>query len=323
MRIASRLVPLPLVSAINDHPSQIDRTGHLRENPRTLDGFWAKAKILQIAQGRMRADGDLNSVRYLSAEDVAAAIASGEFSEGSRYFLGLDSVSADPYFAWDTDWVIARSDEEMRVGFTTLREVGTTLSEIDLELALHAVALSNWHRAHLCCSKCGAPTRVDLGGAVRICEVDQSSHHPRTDSAVIVLVRDRDDRILLGHQPVWPDGRFSTFAGFLEPGETFEQCVSREVFEEAGVVLKDISYLGSQPWPFPASIMIAFDAVTDVPESARPDGSEITEVRWFSREQLLAEAKAGTLLLPPSISVARKMIERWLGERAVGGETWR
>ena len=317
MRIARRLVPLPLMSAINSQPSRIDRSSHLRETPATLDLLWSKAQILQIARGRIGAEG------YLNADRVAALIASGEFKEGSRYFLGLDAVTGDPYFAWDTQWSVAKSDEEMQVGFTTLREVGTQLSDIDVELALHAVALSNWHRAHPCCSKCGAPTRVDLGGAVRVCDVDKSQHHPRTDGAVIVLIRDKDDRILLGHQPVWPEGRFSCFAGFLEPGETFEQCVAREVFEESGVTVREINYLGSQPWPFPASIMISFDAVTDFPESARPDGTEITEVKWFTRDQLRAEANAGTLLLPPTISVARKMIERWLGETAHGGETWR
>ena len=317
MRIASRLVPLPLMSAINSQPSRIDRSSHLRENPATLDLLWSKAQILQIAQGRIGATG------YLNADRVAALIASGEFKEGSRYFLGLDAVTGDPYFAWDTQWSVAKTDDEMKVGFTTLRDVGAALSAIDVELALHGVALSNWHRAHPCCAKCGAPTRVDLGGAVRVCDVDKSQHHPRTDSAVIVLIRDNDDRILLGHQPIWPEGRFSCFAGFLEPGETFEQCVAREVFEESGVSVREINYLGSQPWPFPASIMISFDAVTDFPEAARPDGTEITEVKWFTRDQLRAEAKAGTLLLPPRISVARKMIERWLGETAQGGETWR
>ena len=317
MRIASRLVPLPLMSAINSQPSRIDRSSHLRENPATLDLLWSKAQILHIAQGRIGATG------YLNADRVAALIASGEFKEGSRYFLGLDAVTGDPYFAWDTQWSVAKTDDEMKVGFTTLRDVGAALSAIDVELALHGVALSNWHRAHPCCAKCGAPTRVDLGGAVRVCDVDKSQHHPRTDSAVIVLIRDNDDRILLGHQPIWPEGRFSCFAGFLEPGETFEQCVAREVFEESGVSVREINYLGSQPWPFPASIMISFDAVTDFPEAARPDGTEITEVKWFTRDQLRAEAKAGTLLLPPRISVARKMIERWLGETAQGGETWR
>lgn len=305
------------MSAINSQPSRIDRSSHLRENPATLDLLWSKAQILHIAQGRIGAEG------YLNANRVAALIASGEFKEGSRYFLGLDALTGDPYFAWDTQWSVAKTDDEMKVGFTTLRDVGAALSAIDVELALHGVALSNWHRAHPCCAKCGAPTRVDLGGAVRVCDVDKSQHHPRTDGAVIVLIRDNDDRILLGHQPIWPEGRFSCFAGFLEPGETFEQCVAREVFEESGVSVREINYLGSQPWPFPASIMISFDAVTDFPEAARPDGTEITEVKWFTRDQLRAEAKAGTLLLPPTISVARKMIERWLGETAHGGETWR
>ena len=317
MRIASRLVPLPLMSAINQHPSRIDRAGHLRENPTTLAQLWTRAKILQICQGRLPSDG------YLSAEQVATLIASGEFKEGSRYFLGLDAITQDPYFAWDTEWCAAKTDEEMKVGLARLREVGIDLTSIDAELAMHAVALSNWHQSHPCCARCGAQTRVDLGGAVRVCDVDKSQHHPRTDSAAIVLIRDNDDRILLGHQPVWPEGRFSTFAGFLEPGETFEQCVAREVYEESGVRVRAITYLGSQPWPFPASIMMAFDAVTDFPETARPDGVEISEVKWFTRDQFKAEAKAGTLLLPPTISVARKMIERWLGEPAVGSEAWR
>jgi len=317
MRIASRLVPLPLMSAINQHPSRIDRAGHLRENPTSLAQLWTRAKILQIAQGRLPSDG------YLSADQVATLIASGEFKDGSRYFLGLDAITQDPYFAWDTEWSAPKTDEEMKVGLTRLREVGIDLASIDAELAMHAVALSNWHQSHPCCARCGAQTRVDLGGAVRVCDVDKSQHHPRTDCAAIVLVRDNDDRILLGHQPVWPEGRFSTFAGFLEPGETFEHCVAREVLEESGVNVRAITYLGSQPWPFPASIMMAFDAITDFPETARPDGVEISEVKWFTRDQFKAEAKAGTLLLPPTISVARKMIEHWLGEAAVGSEAWR
>jgi NAD+ diphosphatase len=305
------------MSAINQHPSRIDRAGHLRENPTTLAQLWTRAKILQIVQGRLPSDG------YLSADQVASLIASGEFKDGSRYFLGLDAITQDPYFAWDTEWSAPKTDEEMKVGLTRLREVGIDLASIDAELAMHAVALSNWHQSHPCCARCGAQTQVDLGGAVRVCDIDKSQHHPRTDCAAIVLVRDNDDRILLGHQPVWPEGRFSTFAGFLEPGETFEQCVAREVLEESGVSVRAITYLGSQPWPFPASIMMAFDAITDFPETARPDGVEISEVKWFTRDQFKTEAKAGTLLLPPTISVARKMIERWLGEAAVGSEAWR
>ncbi|CAB4339506.1 MAG: NAD(+) diphosphatase [Actinobacteria bacterium] len=309
------------MSAINQHPSRIDRAGELRTNQKTLDQLWSQARILQISEGRIAATG--KQLTFFSDEDVARLVSSGLFAEGSRYFLGVDIESRKPFFAWDTQWVEAKSDEEKIDGFSTVREIGVKLSEQELELSLHAVALSNWHSAHPRCPRCGGATRVDLGGAARFCDADQSQHHPRTDSAVIVLVKDRSDRILLGHQPVWPEGRFSTFAGFLEPGETFEQCVMREIFEESAVTVSELKYLGSQPWPFPASIMISFEAVTDNPEVARGDGEEITEVRWFSREELLAAIKDGSLLLPPSISVARKMIERWLGHSAPGGETWR
>ena len=314
------------MSAINQHPSCIDRAGELRVNQNTLDQLWEKAKIVHHAEGRIATS--TTSLNFLTAQSVSEAIASGDFAEGSRYFLGLDIESRAPFFAWDTQWKKSFSDdesaeEEKSAGFSTLREMGTILSAQELELSLHATALSNWHQAHPRCPKCGGPTRVDLGGAARFCDADQSQHHPRTDSAVIVLIKDRADRILLGHQPVWPDGRFSTFAGFLEPGETFEQCVSREIFEESNITVSEIQYLGSQPWPFPASIMISFEAVTDNPEVARGDGEEITEVKWFSRAELKAAAADGSLLLPPGISVARKMIERWLVEPAQGGETWR
>ena len=309
------------MSAIHQHPSHLDRAGELRTNQSTLDSLWQKAKIAHIADGRIAAIDE--KLTFHSATAISDIAASGKFNEGSRYFLGLDAITREPYFAWDTQWVGDESDEVKSVGFTTLREVGAQLPEIELELALHATALSNWHRAHPRCPRCGGATRVDLGGAARFCDADQSQHHPRTDSAVIVLIKDRADRILLGHQPVWPEGRFSTFAGFLEPGETFEQCVSREVFEESNITVSEIKYLGSQPWPFPASIMIAFEAVTDNPDVAKGDGEEITEVKWFSRAELKAAAKDGSLLLPPAISVARKMIEGWLGEAAVGGETWR
>ena len=309
------------MSAINQHTSRIDRAGELRVNQETLDQLWQRAQILQIAEGRIAAVD--TALTLISAQDVAAHIAAHTFTEGSRYFLGLDLETKTPFFAWDTEWVGTIADEVKEVGFSTVREIGSLLSEQELEISFHAMGLSNWHRAHPRCPRCGGATRVDLGGAARTCDADGSQHHPRTDSAVIVLVKDRSDRILLGHQPIWPEGRFSTFAGFLEPGETFEHCVAREVLEESAVVVTELKYLGSQPWPFPASIMIAFEAVTDNPERAQGDGQEITEVKWFTRAQLMSAAKDGSLLLPPSISVARKMIERWLGESAPGGQTWR
>jgi NAD+ diphosphatase len=295
------------MSAIPQRQSFIDRSSELRADPAKLDHLWQSALIIEVGQGRVR-----------STENGLTFIPPIEAIGGERYFLGRNREDNRPYFAWASGAILNDVAD-----YLTLRELAGSLGPLELEIAMHAIALANWHDVHPHCARCGAPTHVALGGAVRICDKDESQHHPRTDAAVIVLIKDKDDRILLGHQPVWPEGRFSTFAGFLEPGETFEQCVSRESFEEAGVTLREINYLGSQPWPFPASIMIAFEAITDNPDEARPDGEEITEVKWFSREELKSATQDGSLLLPPRVSVARRMIERWLGEKAVGGETWR
>lgn len=316
------------MSAINSFPAPLDRAGELRGDQSALDFLWQSAKILRTDNGYLASSAD--SLNYLDAQAVEKLIASDSLAVGEKYFLGIDRAKNQPYFAWDTTSantpVTELEELEKNEGMRTLRELGGFLDSDSLQIAMHAVALSHWHRAHPRCPRCGGETVVEMGGATRRCNKDQSEHHPRTDSAVIVLVKDKDDRILLGHQPVWPEGRFSAFAGFLEPGETFEQCVEREVFEESGVKLSGIKYLGSQPWPFPASIMIAFEAVAVDSTSARPDGSEITEVKWFSREELKNAAEDGSLLLPPTMSVARKMIASWYGvgaDQLPGGQSWR
>jgi len=311
MRIWRRLVAFTPMSAVNGQVSMMGRASDLRANEATLAQLWAKAKIVHFSAGRLAVSAAATELRYLSAEEITDLIMGGEFNSGERYFLGLDQINKEPYFAWNSSHLNLNQDEAP-VGYTTLREIGGDLDEMQMELALHAVALANWHNSHPHCARCGATTSVALGGAIRRCDKDQSEHYPRTDSAVIVLVRDSQDRILLGRQAIWPEGRFSCFAGFLEPGETFEQCVEREVFEESGVPLREINYLGSQPWPFPASIMISFEAITDSPNSARPDGEEIVEIKWLTRADLNAEVAAGTLSLPPGMSVSRKMIDRWL-----------
>lgn len=283
--------------------STIDRASEIRTDAGKLEELWLAAKILLMVNDRFFS-GDTALVFHSSQEipDI----------QGERYFLGLDRSDGQSYFSWHTsEDVIA--EEHLR----TLRQVGALLSDFEAGLAAHAVALGNWHNAHPHCSKCGAATRVDLGGAVRICDVDDSQHYPRTDPAVIVLVKDEDDRILLGHQSIWPPTRFSNLAGFVEPGESFEQCVIREVAEESGVIVHSIHYLGSQPWPFPASIMVAFEATTSDVLSARADGEEITEIRWFTRKEMKEAVQSGTILLPPRISVARRMIEFWYGAHAL------
>ena len=311
MRIWRRLVAFTLMSAVNGQVSRMDRASHLRKNQATLDQLWAEAKIVHFSAGRLAVAAGATKIRFLSAEEIDQLIASGEFKSGERYFLGLDQNDNEPYFAWNSPH-LTHDSEVAPVGYTTLREIGGDLDEFEMELALHTVALSNWHNTHPHCARCGATTSVSLGGAVRTCDKDKSEHYPRTDCAVIVLVRDSQDRILLGRQAIWPEGRYSCFAGFLEPGETFEQCVHREVFEESGVKVREINYLGSQPWPFPASIMISFEAITDSPESAQPDGEEIVAIKWLTRAELNEAVSAKTLSLPPTMSVSRKMIDRWL-----------
>jgi NAD+ diphosphatase len=313
--------------------SPINRESELRTDAAKLAELWKTAQIIHLVDARLSA-GD-ESLTFIDAAAVKAL--QETFVEGDRFFLGVGRDDNQAYFAWHTTWINPPEDDgteefEMRKyeGFKTLREVGGNLDADELALGMHAVGLANWHVTHTHCARCGVKTVSDFGGTLRVCPEDSTQHHPRTDPAVIVLVKDRDDRILLGHQPIWPDKRFSTFAGFVETGESFEECVSREVFEEAGVYLTDINYLTSQPWPFPASIMIAFEAITHRPEEARPDGTEISEVRWFSRDEMKRAIATQDILLPPSISVARRMIETWYTrvdgftrDQLFGGESWR
>jgi NAD+ diphosphatase len=244
----------------------------------------------------------------------------GEYQTQTDYFLGVKDK--ENFFVRHL-----ASDENTKLELMTLREIGAFLSPRDIGLAVHAQGLANWHKKHPRCSQCGAATSVVLGGSVRRCLIDESEHYPRTDGAIIVLIKDDQDRVLLGRQKVWPKHRFSTFAGFVEPGESFEHCVLREVREEAGVELTQINYLGSQPWPFPASLMIAFEAVTNTPQLAKADGDEIEEIRWFSRAEMKAAILDKSLILPLEISVARQMIKAWYGQGAdadlIGNESWR
>jgi NAD+ diphosphatase len=216
----------------------------------------------------------------------------------------------------------ARDAGVAEVRWAGLREVGVVLSDREASLVVQAVAVANWHATHGHCPRCGARTRVVQSGYVRVCEVDGSEHYPRTDPAVIMTVVDDEGRLLLGRQVTWPEGRFSTLAGFVEPGESLEAAVRREVWEEAGLVVDDVRYLGSQPWPFPASIMLGFTAhaaTTDV----HPDGVELGEARWFTREQLRDALTDGSMRAPNRLSIARFLIEDWYGEPLGDLGSWR
>ncbi|MCL1869740.1 MAG: NAD(+) diphosphatase [Promicromonosporaceae bacterium] len=206
--------------------------------------------------------------------------------------------------------------------WATLRELDA-LDHLEQGLATQAVALAGWHAVHGFCPRCGAPTQVRKAGWVRWCPVEDRELYPRTDPAVIMTVVDDDDRLLLGHAAHWPEGRFSTLAGFVEPGESLEQAVRREVAEEVHVHvadgLADVVYRGSQAWPFPASLMVGFRAhVTGHGIEARTDGVELTDARWFTREELLKAVETGEVRLPTRLSIARALIEEWYGGRLPG-----
>ena len=213
----------------------------------------------------------------------------------------------------DTD--VGLVDLAGSIDFEHLRDVGDRLDDRDAGLGTTAVALAAWHERHARCPRCGQATEIIDGGWVRRCVVEHSLHYPRTDAAVIMAVTDDDDRVLLGHAAHWPAGRFSTLAGYVEPGESLEHAVRREVAEETGIVVGDLHYRGSQPWPFPCSLMMAFRARVQAGTGTEVvvDGEEITEARFFTREELRAEVTAGTVLLPMRSSIARSLVEEWYG----------
>ena len=204
-----------------------------------------------------------------------------------------------------------------------LRAVGHYLDDADAGIMTSAVALANWHGRHPRCSRCGADTEPAQAGWARACPVCGTEHFPRTDPAVIMSVVDGADRILLGRHAGWPEKRFSTLAGFVEPGESLEAAVRREVAEEAGVLVGDVHYRGSQPWPFPLSLMLGFRAHA-LHTEITVDGQELTQARWWTREELALDLATDELVLPPAMSIARQLIEDWYGGPLTdGGGVWR
>jgi NAD+ diphosphatase len=194
------------------------------------------------------------------------------------------------------------------------RDIAAVLNPTDTALFVEASAIANWHATHTHCPRCGTPTVVESGGWVRRCPQDDSEHYPRTDPAIIVTVVGPDGRLLLGGGGPLDAKNYSTLAGFVEPGESLEQAVIREIHEEVGVRITRCQYLGSQSWPFPASLMLGFSAITDDTE-ATPDGVEVTRARWFSRDELQDAVLAGEITVSSRLSIARSLIEHWYGGR--------
>ena len=194
----------------------------------------------------------------------------------------------------------------------SLRSAGQFLPGTEAALATTAVALANWHRRHTHCPGCGRPTEVVEAGWVRRCPAEGTDHFPRTDPAVIMAITDPDDRLLLARSAHWPQGRFSVPAGFVEPGESLEQAVRREVGEETTIRVQDVTYRGAQPWPFPGSLMCGFTGTT-TDTAPQPDGVEIAEARFFTRAELNLHWRSGSIRPPGAVSIAHALISQWFG----------
>ncbi|MCJ1713176.1 NAD(+) diphosphatase [Microbacterium sp. M1A1_1b] len=292
--------------------NELDRDAEFRTTPdvgRVLRDD-AATRFLPVHGAAMLRNAD-GTLRFVAADDVPES--------APLVYLGrsladaADAPAGTRFAAALVDADTARRIEPDDAAWENLRMFGTELSARDQGLAVEAVAMANWHAVHGFSPRTGSDTEVVTGGWVRR---DDQGHElfPRTDAAVIVGVVDRDDRILLGSNAAWDQDRYSLLAGFVEPGESLEDAVRREVFEESGVHVEEPEYLGSQPWPFPASLMVGFRAraLDGDPSTVRPDGVEILDVQWFSRDDIRDRA-GDTLQLPGRTSIARAIIEEWYG----------
>jgi NAD+ diphosphatase len=302
-------------------PALVDRGSAVRARPGMVDELLAApgtlAVVLSGRQGLVQdgnlfmagAKGLLDGLSAVSATPglmiyLGAALPGSDLPAGTELLLFVLPEPVEPGTA-------GIPDDATWAGF---RDVAAGLTETGTALFVEASAIANWHAGHTHCPRCGTPTLVEAGGWMRRCPADSSEHYPRTDPAIIVTVVGPDGRLLLGGGGPVDAKNFSTLAGFVEPGESLEQAVVREVFEEVGVRVTACQYLGSQSWPFPASLMLGFTAVTEDAE-ATPDGVEVTRARWFSREELQDAVLTGEITISSRLSIARALIEHWFGGR--------
>lgn len=294
---------------------EIDRAPHLRHEPDWAGGSPRNslARIVPIWRDQSLVHGgDAPRAAFLEADEARAICALGS----TIVFLGLDNGHA--YYAVDLSdhedpTQLALPDGAV---FEDLRRLASNLDQVDAGKLAYGRALAHWHRNHRFCGACGAPTTSNKGGHERVCgnETCGRHHFPRTDPAVIMLVtHPTEDKCLLGRNKRFQGLRFSTLAGFVEPGETLEQAVSREVKEESGIYTADVTYQASQPWPFPASIMLGFRARAITTEINCED-QELIEAKWCTRDEVRAMSTDSGILPPSNYSISRWLIDTWLNE---------
>ena len=270
----------------------LDRADHLRADPAAIAALAGHSEALELAwdNGAPALDPDGRLVWQRIASDAPL-------------FLGLDGAA--PRFS-----TLPGGDVPVnaRAHFGLL----SLLDAADAPTFAAALSLANWHRRHGFCSVCGSPTAPNRGGWSRHCAACGADHYPRVDPVVIMLAT-YDDKLLLGRQPQYPPGRYSALAGFVESGETIEAAVARELFEEAGIRVRQVRYIASQPWPFPSSLMIGASAEA-LGDALTIDTNELDDARWFTRAQV-AEALAGApdaaFLPPPPSAIARSLLDHW------------
>ena len=283
-----------------------DRAGERRVDDAWLDARWAdpETRVLVVSGTRIRSVDGI--VPWSSPADVPPA--------GTRVLLG--ERDGRSWFAL----LVAPEDAPGERGeYVGIREVLPYLASdaADAPLVFHAIGMAEWHWATRHCPRCGGVLDSRYAGAELVCTECGKAQFPRTDPAVIMAITHGDpgaddERLLLGRQESWPAGRYSTLAGFLEPGETLEDTVRREVWEEVGVRVGEVTYFGNQPWPLPASLMLGFVGRAESTEIA-VDGKEIEDARWFTRAEMRAGAEAGELVLPGGVSISRSLVEHWYG----------
>ncbi|MGE3968659.1 MAG: NAD(+) diphosphatase [Dongiaceae bacterium] len=294
----------------------LDRVSLLRR-----DSGWIAARLADPASVLLpvwRAQNLVRSGEVPAAARLTVASAAGLVALAREVvLLGLDGETA--CFAIELSHIEAPEALPPLVGagrFADLRSVGPLLSGPEGALLAYARGVTHWHRRHRFCGVCGSPTASVDAGHVRRCTNPDcaTDHFPRTDPAVIMAVT-AGDRLLLGRQASWPPGMYSVLAGFVEPGETLEEAVAREVMEEVGIPVTDVSYHSSQPWPFPSSIMLGFNARATRTE-LRLDRSEIDDAHWFTRAELRASPEDERFRMPRRDSISRQLIEDWIAEGA-------
>ncbi|MGA8048346.1 MAG: NAD(+) diphosphatase [Dermatophilaceae bacterium] len=292
---------------------EIDRAAHRRSDPGLLRSLLTdpSTRVIELVGDeftltdrgelavRAPRPGDADAELVVFLGEMLSTGVGGAAGASTAYLLVVPSRTAP----------VPPPAQGLRAG---LRDLAGTLDPDMAALVATSLGLANWHLSHQRCSRCGAPTEPVLAGWIRRCPEDGSDHYPRTDIAVIMAVTDGADRLLLARAPAWPPGRMSVLAGFVEPGETLEQAVAREVREEVGIEVRDVQYVADQPWPFPSSLMIGFTAHA-VQTDLVLDRVEIAEARWVSREDVRSLIARGEYRPSPGFSISRALVEDWFG----------